>query len=62
MLPQGRYRGELYDIGFDKPETHVVERSGHTYYSFYAPQWKGAVELRGLAAGQVPGARLLQRP
>ena len=22
------------------------------YYSFYAPQWKGTVELRGLASGR----------
>ena len=34
----GTYRGELYDIGFDKPETHVVEKSGRLYYAFYAPQ------------------------
>jgi alpha-galactosidase len=52
MLSRGRYRGELYDIGFDKPETHVVEKSDRTYYSFYAPQWNGMVELRGLAPGR----------
>ena len=52
MLPQGAYRGDLYDIGFDKPEAHVVERSGRTYYAFYAPRWDGAVELRGLGPGQ----------
>ena len=52
MLPRGRYRGELYDIGFDQPETHVVERSGNTCYAFYAPQWNGVVELRGLAPGK----------
>ena len=27
----GIYRGELYDIGFDKPETHVVEKGGRLY-------------------------------
>ena len=37
-LPRGTYRGELYDIGFDKPETHVVEKDGRLYYAFYAPQ------------------------
>jgi alpha-galactosidase len=52
MLPLGRYRGELYDIGFDKPETHVLEQSGRTYYSFYAPRWSGRVELRGLVPGK----------
>jgi len=47
-LPHGSYRGELYDIGFDKPETHVVEKSGRLYYAFYAPRFAGSVQLRGL--------------
>jgi alpha-galactosidase len=50
MLPRGTYRGELYDIGFDKPETHVVEKSGRLYYAFYARNWSGPVTLRGLTA------------
>ena len=50
-LSQGIYRGELYDIGFDKPEAHVVQQSGRNYYSFYAKQWQGIVELRGLPTG-----------
>ena len=52
MLPRGRYRGELYDIGFDKPETHAVEKDGRMHYAFYAPSWQGAVELRGLGNGR----------
>jgi alpha-galactosidase len=52
LLPAGRYRGELYDIGFDKPETHVVEKSGRLYYALYARAWSGPVNLRGLAAGR----------
>jgi alpha-galactosidase len=52
LLPTGRYRGELYDIGFDKPETHVVEKSGRLYYALYARAWSGPVRLRGLAAGR----------
>ena len=52
MLPRGTYRGELYDIGFDKPEAHVVEKSGRMYYAFYARTWKGPVTLRGLSAGR----------
>ena len=52
MLPKGRYRGELYDIGFDRPETHAVEKDGRMYYAFYAPTWKGQVELRGLGNGR----------
>ncbi len=52
MLPRGRYRGELYDIGFDKPETHAVDKDGRMHYAFYAPSWQGAVELRGLGNGR----------
>jgi alpha-galactosidase len=51
MLPTGTYRGNLYDIGFDRPEAHVVEKSGRLYYAFYAPRWSGPVELRGLGPG-----------
>ncbi|MGH8140567.1 MAG: glycoside hydrolase family 36 protein [Steroidobacteraceae bacterium] len=51
-LPQGTYRGELYDIGFDRPETHVVEKSGRFYYAFYAREFSGAVPLRGLTAAR----------
>ena len=47
-MPLGTYRGELYDIGFDKPETHVVEKAGRFYYAFYARAFSGAVPLRGL--------------
>jgi alpha-galactosidase len=51
MLPLGVYRGELYDIGFDKPEAHVIERSGRLYYAFYADAWQGDIVLRGLGSG-----------
>ena len=51
MLPLGIYRGELYDIGFDKPETHAVEKSGRLYYALFAPAWEGQVALRGLKSG-----------
>ena len=51
MLPKGRYLGELYDIGFDKPEAHAIEKDGRLYYAFYAPAWDGQVELRGLGQG-----------
>jgi alpha-galactosidase len=52
MLPTGEYRGELYDIGFDKPETHVVSKGESLHYAFYADQWTGTVELRGLGHGR----------
>ncbi len=48
MLSTGMYRGELYDIGYDRPETHVVQKEGHLYYALYAEEWDGVVELRGL--------------
>ncbi|MCE4556987.1 alpha-galactosidase [Roseateles cellulosilyticus] len=51
-LAEGRYRGELYDLGFDKPETHVVERGGALHYAFYADAWDAPVTLRGLGSGR----------
>ena len=48
MLSRGQYLGQLYDIGFDVPETHVIRKGQTMYYAFYAPQWKGTIELRGL--------------
>jgi alpha-galactosidase len=52
MLANGVYRGELYDIGFDKPEGHVVEKGGKLYFAFFAPRWDGPVEIRGLGDGR----------
>ncbi|GAC1674700.1 MAG: alpha-galactosidase [Steroidobacteraceae bacterium] len=51
MLPLGTYRGELYDIGFDRPETHAIEKGGRFYYAFFAGLWSGPVVLRGLRPG-----------
>lgn len=52
MLPEGEYLGGLYDIGFDKPETHCIRKEGVVYYAFFAPEWNGTVELRGLEPGR----------
>ncbi len=49
---EGEYLGSLYDIGFDKPETHCVRKNGVMYYAFFAPEWNGEVEFRGLGAGR----------
>jgi alpha-galactosidase len=49
-LPHGTYRGELYDLGFDKPEAHAIQKDHRMYYAFYADDWKGEVSLRGLGA------------
>jgi alpha-galactosidase len=53
----------LYDIGFDRPEAHVVRKDNAMHYAFYADQaqgrnvadigsFSGSVELRGLEAGK----------
>ncbi len=52
MLPKGEYLGQLYDIGFDKPEAHAISKDGALHYAFYAERWDGKVELRGLGAGR----------
>jgi alpha-galactosidase len=49
MLSRGEYLGDLYDIGFDRPEAHVIRKNQELYYAFFAPQWSGPIELRGLA-------------
>lgn len=48
MLSKEAYLGELYDIGYDKPEAHAIRKDENLYYAFYAPEWNGPVELRGL--------------
>jgi alpha-galactosidase len=49
-LSTGEYLN-LYDIRFDVPETHVIEKDGAMYYAFYAQEWNGGkIELRGLDA------------
>jgi len=45
MLPKGIYSGELYDLGFDKPETHAVKKDQNMYYAFYADNWEGSLEI-----------------
>jgi alpha-galactosidase len=52
MLSKGQYLGELYDIGFDKPEAHVVSAGGKLHYAFYADKWTGPIALRGLGKGK----------
>lgn len=49
MLSKGDYLGSLYDLTFDKPETHAIKKDGKMYYAFYADEWNGeSIELRGL--------------
>jgi alpha-galactosidase len=48
LLSMANYRGELYNIGFDSPETHAIQKGDTMFYAFYAKSWNGEVELRGL--------------
>lgn len=52
MLPRGEYLGRLYDIGFDRPEAHAIRKDRSVYYTFYADDWSGPVQLRGLPRGR----------
>ncbi len=47
MLSKGKYLN-LYDIVYDKPETHVIEKGDTLYYAFYANEWNGEIKLKGL--------------
>lgn len=48
MLSKGTYLGGIYDIGYDKPEGHLIEKEGNLFYAFYAETWDGAIQLKGL--------------
>jgi alpha-galactosidase len=48
MLSKGTCMGDLYDIGYDYPETHCIQKDGKMYYAFYNPHFNGNIELRGL--------------
>ncbi len=50
-LPDGGKYLNLYHTVFDKPECHVVEKGGTLYYGFFAPEFRGSLELRGLEDG-----------
>ena len=47
MISKGEYQN-LYDTGYDKPEGHAVKKADIMYYAFFAPEWDGEIELRGL--------------
>ncbi|MBW7996929.1 MAG: alpha-galactosidase [Candidatus Glassbacteria bacterium] len=50
-LHEGTYLN-LYDIGWDLPETHVVARGDTLYYGIFAQGFDGKAELRGLEPGR----------
>lgn len=51
MLSSATYRGDLYDIGYDIPETHAIQKGDTLFYAFYSKEWNGKIELRGLDNG-----------
>ncbi|MCB9136348.1 MAG: alpha-galactosidase [Anaerolineales bacterium] len=38
----------LYDLAFDFPEAHAIQKDDRMYYAFFAKTFEGRVELRGL--------------
>jgi len=49
MLSKGEYLGGLYDIGYHVPETHVIRKSDTLFYAFYAKNWSGPIQIKGLS-------------
>ncbi len=45
QLSKGRYLN-LYDIAFDYPEAHVIQKDGSYFYSFYTHPWEQSVSGR----------------
>jgi alpha-galactosidase len=50
MLSKGTYLN-LYDVIYDTPESHVIQKEDVYYYAFYQKEWEGEIELRGLGEG-----------
>lgn len=48
MLSKENYLGNLYDLGYDKPEAHVIAKGDTFFYAFYSDEWNGAITLKGL--------------
>ena len=48
-LARGEYLN-LYTWGYDIPEAHVIRQNDALYYAFYADEFEGMLELRGLKA------------
>lgn len=48
MLSKGNYLGGMYDIGYDRPEGHVIQKNDRLYYAFYAENWNGEIQIKGL--------------
>jgi alpha-galactosidase len=51
QLSKGMYQN-LYTTGYDVPEGHAIARGGKMYYAFFADEFSGTLELRGLEPGR----------
>jgi alpha-galactosidase len=47
-FPAANISAGLYDIGFDRPEATRYANPAKCFTRYYAPQWNGRIELRGL--------------
>ncbi len=56
MLSRGKYRGDLYDIGFDRPEAHAIQKDGQHVLRLLC----GGLSGQGRVAR--PGPPRLSRP
>ena len=52
MLSTGEYVNGLYDIGYSRPEAHVIRKDGTLYYAFYASSFDGDILVKGLEEGK----------
>ena len=52
MQSSGKLLGGLYDVGFDRPETYVIDKGRTRYYSLFADSYEGEFTFRGLPRGE----------
>ena len=50
MLSKGEYLGGMYDIGYDVPETHLIRKADTLFYAFYAKNYNGKLQFKGLTS------------
>jgi alpha-galactosidase len=50
MLSKGTFL-DLYTYGYDTPEAYAIEKDSKMYYGFFASNFNGDLELRGLKPG-----------
>ncbi len=61
-LSQGEYLGGLYDIGFDRPEAHVVRKGGFALLRVLRDALRRPARAARSGSGRLPRHRLRERP